>query len=178
MPESLPPPRSLSLAVLRAILRAVAMVPVVIYVALDEVLFPLFRPLIRWLSGFRVFEAIAAVIDRSPPYLVLLFLAVPFVLVEPLKVFAIYWGAVGHPIQGVLILLLAQVASILTLDRIYHAGKGQLHKIGWFHRLMTWVIGLRDKALGWAKTTAVWQATVGAARAVRAWFIAIFAASR
>lgn len=168
----LPPPKPSApwLAPFRAIARVVVAVGVVAYTLLDELLFPLFRPAIRWLGGLRLFQRLAAAIRRMPPYVVLALLAAPFIILEPAKLFAIYWGATGHPAQGVLILLAAQVASILTCDRLFHVGYEPLMRIGWFNRLMTWVIGLRDAVLGWAKSTAIWKAGAAFARGVRDWF--------
>lgn len=165
MPQSNPAMQSL-----RIVGRAVALVLVVLWAILDTVLFPLLRPLVDWLAGLKLFETIGRLIGRSPPYLVLLMLAVPFVVLEPLKVFALYWFALGHLIQGAILLIFAHGLSILTLDRIYHAGKGQLNKIGWFARLMGWVVGLRDWAFGWVKQTAAWQAAARAGKEARNWF--------
>ena len=156
--------------VLRIIGRSIALVLVVLWAILDTLLFPLFRPLINWLASLKLFEAIGGLIGRSPPYLVLVMLAVPFVVLEPLKVFALYWFALGHLIQGGILLIVAHGLSILTLDRIYHAGKGQLDKIGWFARLMGWVVGLRDWAFGWVKQTTAWQAAARMGSDVRNWF--------
>ena len=67
-------------------------------------------------------------------------------------------------------LVFAHGLSILTLDRIYHTGKGQLDKIGWFAALMGWVVALRDWAFGWVKHTAAWQAAARTAGEIRLWF--------
>lgn len=151
-------------------LRALVTLGVILYTALDELLFPLFRPAIRWLGSLQLFQRLAAFIHGLPPYAVLVLLAAPFIILEPAKLFAIYWGATGHPLQGALLLLAAQVASILTCDRIFHVGYGPLMRIGWFNRLMTWLISLRDLALNWARATAIWKAAATAARSVKAWF--------
>jgi hypothetical protein len=166
------------LNVLRLIGRASAVVVVVFWSVLDEVLFRPFRPVVRWLSSLKIFEGIGSVIQRSPPYLVLIMLAVPFVLIEPIKVFALYWIAEGHFVQGTVLLVFAHVLSIFTLDRIYHTGHGQLMKIGWFARLMTWVVGLRDLAFGWVKRTAAWQAAARIASGVRNWFRSLVGSTR
>jgi hypothetical protein len=171
-------PRPLPIAILRAILRAFVTIVVVAYTILDELLFPLFRPLVRWLGHLRLFEAVGTVIQRSPPYAVLVYLAVPFILVEPLKVFALYWGAVGHPFQGLVILVVAQILSIFTLDRIYHVGKAQLLQIGWVARLMRWLVGLRNRALAWAKSTAAWQTGAVMVRSLRLWFSGVLSSLR
>lgn len=161
--------RNPAIVALRLVGRAIALVVVVLWSILDSVLFPLVRPLVGWLSSLRLFEAMGALIGRSPPYLVLVMLAVPFVVIEPVKVFALYWIALGHVVQGTVLLVFAHVLSIFTLDRIYHTGKGQLDKIGWFARLMGWVVGLRDWAFGWVKQTAAWQAAARLAAEARRW---------
>jgi hypothetical protein len=70
------------------------------------------------------------------------------------------------------------VVSLFTLDRIFHTGKGQLYKIGWFARLMTWLVGLRDWAFGWVKRTAAWTSLAGTARGVRDWFRTLLRSAR
>ena len=167
--------RSPWLAPFRAVARVVVTIGVIAYTVLDELLFPLFRPAIRWLGDLRLFQQLAAWIKQLPPYVVLALLAAPFIILEPAKLFAIYWGTVGHPVQGVLLLLAAQVASILTCDRLFHVGYEPLMRIGWFNRLMTWVIGLRDAVLGWAKSTGIWKAAAAFARGTREWFKDLFA---
>ena len=158
--------------------RVIVTVGVIAYTALDELLFPLFRPAIRWLGGLQLFQRLAALIRSLPPYAVLALLAAPFIILEPAKLFALYWAATGHPTQGALLLLTAQIASILTCDRIFHVGYAPLMRIGWFNRLMTWLIGLRDRALNWAKATAIWMAAAAAARSVRGWLRGVMAPPR
>src|SRR3569623_2706377 len=166
------------LTMLRAIGRFVVGIFVVGYAILDTLLFPLFRPWIRVLAGLRRFEAIGALIVKLPPYVVLLILAVPFVVREPLKVFALYWFALGHLIQGGILLIVAHGASILTLERLYQAGKPQLMKIGWFARVMGWLGALRDAALNLAKSTAAWKWAAETGSAVRAWFRSLLQLAR
>jgi hypothetical protein len=161
-------------AALHFVGRVVAAVVVVVWTLLDELLFPLFRPLVRWLSSLRLFEMIGDWLGRLPPYVVLVCLAVPFILIEPLKLVALYWLASGLVIRGIVLMVFSYVLSILTLDRIYHAGHAQLMKIGWFARLMGWVIGLRDGVFGWVKATAAWQAARRMVLAARTWVVRLF----
>ena len=162
----------------RAIGRFVVGIFVVGYTVLDAVLSLLFGPLIRALSALRLFGAIGALLGRLPPYLVLLILAVPFVVLEPLKVFALYWFALGHLVQGGELLVVAHGLSILTLERLYHAGKPQLMKIGWFALLMDWLGGLRDAALRIARSTGAWQWAARVVNDVRAWFRGLVRSAR
>lgn len=171
-------PQNPLMAALRAVGRFVVGVVVVGYTILDVLLFPLFRPLIRVLSAHWLFTGFGALLLRLPPYLVLLVLAVPFVVLEPLKVFALYWFALGHLIQGGILLVFAHGLSILTVERLYHAGKPQLMKIGWFARIMGWLAGLRDRALAIARSTAAWKWAAGVGLALRAWFRGLIQSAR
>src|SRR3569623_2362123 len=170
--------RSTGYRAARAVGRFVVGIFVVAYAILDAILSPIFRPLIRVLSELRLFEAIGALLLRLPPYLVLLILAVPFVVLEPLKVFALYWFALGHLIQGGILLIVAHGASILTLERLYQAGKPQLMKIGWFARVMGWLGALRDAALNFARSTAAWRWSAETGSAVHAWFRSLLQSAR
>jgi hypothetical protein len=156
--------------ILRVIGRFVVGILVVGYSLLDQLLFPLFRPLIGRLSRLRLFEAIGTGIGRLPPYVALLVLGVPFVAIEPLKILALWWLGVGHLVQGLILLIFAHALSILILERVYQAGEKQLMKIGWFKRMMAWVFSLRDKAMAIARATAVWQSSSRAAADLRARF--------
>ena len=157
-----------------AILRALAAVVLIVYALLDELLFPLLRPALAALGRLRLFQAIGAGIGLLPPYGALVALAVPFIIIEPVKIFALYWLASGHIWQGPILLVAAHVLSILVCDRIYHAGRDKLMRIGWFKALMTWLTALRDRSLSWVKATAVWKngATILKAmrRTVAGWF--------
>lgn len=161
------------LSVLRAVLRVIVSIGVVFYTLLDELLFPLFRPLVRWLSGLKLFEAVGALIRRLPPYGVLVLLGVPFVIIEPAKVLALVWMAEGKLALGIALLVGAQVLSIFTCDRIYHTGHAQLMRIGWFKRLMGWLKGLRDRVLDWVRATPAWAWARALAGRVRRWFTEI-----
>lgn len=155
--------------IIRAAARFVVAVLVVAYTLLDELLFPLFRPAIRWLSGLRLFQRLGALIGRLPPYMALVLLAVPFVIIEPAKVGALWVIATGHVIEGVVLLLIAQVLSLLICERIFHAAYEPLMRIGWFKAGLGWLFALRDKALAIGRSTAVWRAAVALGRSVRDW---------
>lgn len=164
--------------ILRGIGRALVTVAVLIYTVLDELLFPLFRPLIRRLGELRLFQRIGAWIGKSHSYLALVLLAVPFVIIEPAKLFAVYWGAIGHVVQGPILLIAFHALSLLVVERIFHAGYEPLMRIGWFKALLDWLFGLRDRAIAWAKATPAWQAAAGWVRGAREWLRGLLASLR
>jgi hypothetical protein len=140
---------------------------VILYMALNALFSLLLWPAIAQLSRLTLFQRLGAGIARLPPYAVLVLLAVPFIIIEPIKVFALYWIASGHLTQGSLLLVAAHILSILICDRIYHAGHAQLMQIGWFKILMDWLIGFRDRGVAWIKSSAVWIAVRNAAQRLR-----------
>lgn len=142
---------------LRAAGRSVVTVVVLFYSLLDALIFPLVRPVIGWLAGLDLFRAIGAAIGRLPPYAVLALLGLAFVVIEPLKALALWWMALGHALTGLALLGGAHLLSLFVVERIYHAGHAQLMRIGWFARLMGWLVGLRDRALAWVRSTSAWK---------------------
>ena len=164
--------------IIRAVARFVVAVLVIGYTLLDELLFPLFRPAIRWLSGLRLFQRLGVLIGALPPYVALVLLAVPFVIIEPAKVLALLIVAEGHVIEGVVLLLIAQVLSLLICERIFHAAYEPLMRIGWFKAVLGWLFALRDKALAIARDTAAWKAAVAMGRGVRDWVRGLVASWR
>ena len=131
---------------------------VAVYVVVDSIVFALFRPVVRWLSGLRVVQRIERWIHSLPPYVILVVMVVPFIIAELAKVFAVYWMAEGHFRTGMTIFIGAYVVSIFVCERILHAGKAQLLTIPWFAWIYNWIMALRDAILNWFRQTAIWRA--------------------
>jgi hypothetical protein len=66
------------------------------------------------------------------------------------------------------------VLSLTICERIFHAGREPLMRIGWFRVTIRFVVGLRDAVFGWVKSTAIWRAAAGLARSVREWVVGLF----
>jgi len=172
------PPPSPWLAPLRFVLRIILSVLLILWTLLEAILLPILRPLLTALGSLRLFEAIGAGLGRLPPYAALVAFAVPFIIIEPIKAFALYWLGIGHVVQGTVLYILAHIASIVIVERIYHAAHGPLMRIGWFKRLMTWLAEIRDIGLNWAKSTAIWQASAQIVSTVRSQFASWISALR
>ena len=104
------------LAIFRAILRPVGfggmaldlspiIAIIVLYVGLDAVIFPIFRPSSRWLSGQTFIHAAQRRVGRLPAYVILVVLALPFAIAEPAKLLALYLMATGRGFIGLLVLV-------------------------------------------------------------------------
>jgi hypothetical protein len=150
-------PLSPWLAPLRLVGRILLSALLVLWTLLDLLLSPLLRPLLSALGRLRLFEGAAAALGRLPPYVALVALAVPFIVIEPIKAFALVWLGAGHLVTGGMLYVIAHLASILIVDRIYHAAHAPLMRIGWFRRLMTWLASLRQLGVDGARSTPVWR---------------------
>jgi hypothetical protein len=143
-------------------------------VIIDEFARPVYGPLIRRFSELRVVEAAEVAIARLPRFVILVLLAVPLAIAEPLKIYGLLRIAEGHVVRGVVILALAYLASFLLIERIFDAGKDKLMTYRWFAWLMNLIAWIRGSIFNWLKATPVWGMVAAtkdfagrAARAVR-----------
>ncbi|HEY9214310.1 MAG TPA: hypothetical protein VIQ29_15855 [Ancylobacter sp.] len=142
----------------------------VVFIVLDEIARPLYRPLLRWVASLRLMHRMENWVAARHRLTILVLLAIPFIIVEPLKIVGLFWIGRGALIPGGVILALAHLAGFVIVERIYSAGKPKLLTIGWF----AWAIGLlvtvRTALIERARQTAIWRTVTRAKAAVKAWF--------
>ncbi|MGB8606013.1 hypothetical protein [Bradyrhizobium sp.] len=100
----------------------------------------------------RRFTALAGVrrrIQKLEPYPSMVFMAVPLMLVEPLKLAALFVAGNGHWLVGTWMIVAAYASSLLIVERLFRMVKPKLMTIGWFARMWTWFVDLRDKVIAW-----------------------------
>jgi hypothetical protein len=79
----------------------------------------------------------------------MVFMAVPLMLVEPLKLAALFVAGNGHWLVGTWMIVAAYASSLLIVERLFRMVKPKLMTIGWFARMWTWFVDLRDKVIAW-----------------------------
>jgi hypothetical protein len=94
-------------------------------------------------------------LQKMSPYLSLALLFVPLLLVEPLKLVAVFIAGKGHWLTGTGILIGAYAVSLLFVERFFRMIKPKLMTLGWFARLWTWFTAFRAKVIPWASKTPV-----------------------
>jgi hypothetical protein len=146
-------------------------------VIIDELARPLYGPLIRRFAELRVVETAEKLVARLPRFVILVLLAVPLAIAEPLKIYGLLLMGEGRLIRGLLILAFAYLASFLLIERIYEAGKPKLMTIGWFAWLINFIAWIRAAILDWLKSTPVWG-VVTATKAAVARAVAALRAAR
>lgn len=153
-PDTLPA-RDQTTGLRRALLR-VAEAVVIIYIVLDGVIAPIFRPVLRWTAQLRLILRLQDFVRRLPPYAILVLFVVPHAVIEPAKIYAVYLIGSGHPRVGLVTLAFSYLVGLVVVERIYHAGKEKLRTIPWVARLLDWLFGFRDRFLAWARSTRAW----------------------
>ncbi|MDS7594810.1 hypothetical protein [Agrobacterium tumefaciens] len=105
---------------------------IIVMVSFIDVIFrPLYRPVVKAISAMAVFRHIEAHIARQSRLVILLLLAVPFAIAEPLKVVGLIVMAHGHVASGLTMVIMAHLATFLIVERIYHAGREKLLTYAW-----------------------------------------------
>ncbi|MDQ0468296.1 hypothetical protein [Labrys wisconsinensis] len=154
-------------------LARLALLPLKILVAalilIDEVVRPLYRPLARWISSLRLMAAMEAAIAGLPRYAVLLLLAVPFAIAEPMKLLGLIWLGRGLFVPGIVVTVLGHLISFILVERIYQAGRDKLLTFAWFAWLIGLITRVRDAMTAWAKATAFWTFVQRMRAATTAW---------
>jgi hypothetical protein len=86
-------------------------------------------------------------IQKLGPYTTMALLAVPLMLVEPLKLVALFVAGKGHWLAGTWMIVAAYTRSLLIVERLFRTVKPKLMLISWFATLWMWFVGLRDKVI-------------------------------
>src|SRR4051812_44755609 len=87
-------------------------------------------------------------LQQISPYLSLLLLSVPLLLVEPLKLLALFVAGTGHWLTGTGMLIAAYAGSLLVVERLFRELKPKLMMMGWFARLWMGFVALRTRLMG------------------------------
>lgn len=136
MPASLPPPRRPRRHPLLAPLRLAFRGVCALVILLDDLVRPLYAPLVRRIAALRLVRLFEAWVGGLSPYWVLVLIGVPYVVVEPLKFLALLQIADGRVKTGTFVFLLANLVSFVLIERIFSAGRARLMTL----RPMAWLI--------------------------------------
>lgn len=112
---------------------------IVFAMVLDGIFRPLYRPVIRALSNLKIIQRLESRIAQLPRLAILLCLAVPFAIAEPMKIIGLVLFAHGAFKSGVVLTIIAHLSTFLIVERIYHAGREKLLTYGWLAWIMRYV---------------------------------------
>lgn len=129
-------------AALAALRTSIALIMVV-----DAMARPVYRPFVEKINQWKLMQSLDALVSRLPRSLVLVLFAVPFVVAEPLKLFALVKIAEGNIVTGALLMAFSYLVTFFFVERIYHAGKDKLLTYRWLAWSMQQVAWVRDSVL-------------------------------
>jgi hypothetical protein len=144
---------------------------VTLYVVLDDVLTPVFEPVVRWVAALPLILRLQKFAADLSPYGVLFLLLVPSFIGEPGKVWGLYLLATGHWVSGLIVLAASYAVTLILVERIYTAGKAKLMTIRWFAYLMEWMFAIRDHLHEWARSTWIWAYAENLASQTRLFYL-------
>ena len=120
--------------------------------------------LVARLGRLPFFAGVERRIRTLPPYASLAAFALPFFLLLPVKILALWLIARGHAVLGLASILLAKVAGTALVARLFTLTQPALMRIGWFaHYFGRWT-AWKDVLLARVRASPAWQA-IGRARA-------------
>jgi hypothetical protein len=124
------------------LLRPVAAAAAALYFLIDAVVLTTVRmigkPLLRALSGLRIFDALAVWLASLGPYPTLALFLVPVIILEPAKPVGAFLIATGHLISGFSLIAIAEVLKIVSVERFFHFRRDKLMTIPAFARVYNW----------------------------------------
>ena len=88
-------------------------------------------------------------IQQLGPYQSLALILLPILLVEPLKVAAVFVAGEGHWLAGTGILVASYATSLVFVERLFKVVKPKLMTMNWFASIWIWFTAVRDKAWVW-----------------------------
>lgn len=103
---------------------------------------PLVAAVVRAIPLARIKAAIAAGVNRLPPFAVLFVFAIPMGVLFPFKLAALWLLAQGQVILGIGVFVLAKLVGVAVAAFLFETCKPKLLRMAWFARLYGWFVGV------------------------------------
>lgn len=105
---------------------------------------------------------------RLPPYAALAAFVTPSILILPIKLVAVGFGAMGYYGLALATLIVGKMLGTAVLARLYRVLRPRLMTIPWFAKADTWFFYWRDQAYAFVKSLPAWQRTAALVQRLRA----------
>ncbi|MCC6918347.1 MAG: hypothetical protein IT548_04045 [Alphaproteobacteria bacterium] len=101
---------------------------------------PLVAAVVRAIPLASIKAAIAAGVNRLPPFVVLFVFAIPVALLVPFKLAALWLLAEGHLLLGAGVFVLAKLVGVAVAAFLFETCKPKLMQMAWFGRFYAWFV--------------------------------------
>ena len=116
------------------LLRHIIQFPVAIvmatYYVLTAIVGPIVRPIARALAKLHILQALHSAVEKLGPYSSLVVLAVPVIIIEPLKIGALAILASGRVLLGTVALVISHGLSLIIIEKLFAVVKPTLLTLG------------------------------------------------
>ncbi len=126
----------------------------------EELLWTWLGRLMAGLARWSPVARLEAAIHRLPPYAAMVLFILPWALVLPIKLAALWLIAVGRVTAGLLLFIGGEAFTVAFLARLYALCRPALHQLAWF----VWAEGI---VLGWSRWAHAWLDRIGLLRQAR-----------
>lgn len=101
---------------------------------------PLVEALVRAIPLARLKAAIAAGVNRLPPFIVLFVFAIPMAVLLPFKLAALWLLAQGQLLLAAGVFVLAKLVGVAVAAFLFETCKPKLLQMAWFAKLYAWFV--------------------------------------
>ena len=147
------------------------------YFLVDVIFMTIARPVADWCANHWVFVRLRSWIASLRPYPALALLAVPFILLEPIKPVAAYLAATAHVRTALFILIIGELLKLVLVERLFCMTRDKLMSIpnfAWAYGKFRWVKDWLEATDAWRTTRRLGKLAVDTARG----YVAEFRSSR
>ena len=110
-----------------------------------------------WLGRLPLLRQIEAGLRRLPPYAALAALALPSLLLVPIKLAALWLIGQGQALLGLLLILAAKLGGTALVARLFALLQPALLRLAWFAAGYARWTAWKQALLAWVRASAVWR---------------------
>jgi hypothetical protein len=123
------------------------------YFLVDVIFMAIARPVANWCANHAVFVQLRKWIASLRPYPALALLAVPFILLEPIKPIAAYLAATSHVRTALIIIIIGELLKLVVVERLFCITRDKLMLIPKF----AWAYAKFRRVKDWLEATDAWR---------------------
>jgi len=135
------------------ILKSATLMLATIYFLVDAVFMTAARPLANRIAAHWTFGALRVRVASLGPYPTLALLAVPLIVLEPVKAVAAYLTATGHIATGMIVLVVGEITKLVLAERLFSVSRDKLISIPAF----AWAYKRYLQGKEWLESFEAWQ---------------------
>jgi hypothetical protein len=162
-PRERPPSRS----GWRRLLRASWQWPLALLILFEEWGWEPLQRALAWLGQKLGLTAVAAWIQRLPPYAALALFAIPALALLPIKLLALWLIGQGRALLGALVILATKLIGTAVVARLFTLTQPALMRLAWFARLYARWSAWKESLLAWVRASVAWRSARALRRRVR-----------